>query len=79
MPEKNIVDYILGLASKYDISYTPCSVDRFADIITSLTGDEVKHDPIEDMLVALKKEGKLSLGQVAILSVRYQRERHGNL
>ncbi|MBE3655053.1 hypothetical protein BOO92_21420 [Vibrio navarrensis] len=76
MPTKNIEEYVFKLAKQYNVSYAYNSIDQFADSVTSLAGDEVKHDPVEDLLVALKRAGKLTMQQVAMLSVNYLRERH---
>lgn len=77
LPSKNIKKFVIELAESYNISYMYNSMDLFADSVTSLAGDDVKHDHIEDLLVALKRAGKLSMQQVARLSVNYLRERHG--
>ncbi|HDZ9392295.1 MULTISPECIES: type IV toxin-antitoxin system AbiEi family antitoxin domain-containing protein [Gammaproteobacteria] len=76
IPTKNIREYVLKLANQYNVSYEYSSIDQFADSVTSLAGDEVKHDHVEDLLVALKRAGKLTMQQVAMLSVNYLRERH---
>jgi predicted transcriptional regulator of viral defense system len=78
MPTKNIKQYVLALANQHNVSYIYSSIDQFADSVTSLAGDDVKHDRIEDLLVALKRAGKLSMQQVALLSVNYLRERHAS-
>ena len=79
MPTKNIKEYVLALANRHNVSYIYSSIDQFADSVTSLAGDDVKHDRVEDLLVALKRAGKLSMQQVALLSVNYLRERHASL
>ncbi|MDH6023821.1 hypothetical protein [Vibrio splendidus] len=79
IPKKNIREYVLALAKLHNVFYTYSSIDQFADSVTSLAGDEVKHDQVEDLLVALKRAGKLSMQQVASLSVNYLRERHASL
>ena len=79
MPTKNIQDFVIELAKYHNVSYDYNSMDQFADSVTSLAGDDVKHDHIEDLLVALKRAGKLSMQQVARLSVSFLRERHGRV
>lgn len=76
MPTKNIQDFVIELAKHHNVSYAYNSMDQFADSVTSLAGDDVKHDHVEDLLVALKRAGKLSMQQVARLSVSYLRERY---
>lgn len=79
MPTQNIQDFVIELAKYHNVSYNYNSIDQFADSVTSLAGDDVKHDHVEDLLVALKRAGKLSMQQVARLSVSYLRERHGHI
>ncbi len=79
IPTKNIKEYVLAMAEIHNVSYIYSSIDQFADSVTSLAGDDVKHDHVEDLLVALKRAGKLSMQQVALLSVNYLRERHASL
>lgn len=49
-------------------------MDQWADAVTRLAGDEVVNDTVEDLLVALKRAGKITKQEVAILSVNYLRE-----
>ncbi|KUI97780.1 type IV toxin-antitoxin system AbiEi family antitoxin domain-containing protein [Vibrio sp. MEBiC08052] len=79
MPTKDIREYVLSLAKLHNVSYTYSSIDQFADSVTALAGDDIKRDHVEDLLVALKRAGKLSMQQVALLSVNYLRERHASL
>ena len=79
LPTKNVGSFVIELAEHHNVSYTYSSMDQFADSVTRLAGDEVKHDRIEDLLVALKRAGKLSMQQVAQLSVNYLRERHSSV
>jgi hypothetical protein len=79
LPRKNIRSFVMKLAKLNNISYAYNSMDQFADSVTSLAGDDVKHDHVEDLLVALKRAGKLSMQQVARLSINYLRERHGSV
>ena len=79
IPTKNVGSFVIGLAEHHKVSYTYNSMDQFADSVTTLAGDDVNHDRIEDLLVALKRAGKLSMQQVAQLSVNYLRERHSSV
>lgn len=79
VPTKNVGSFVIALAKCHNVSYTYSSMDQFADSVTSLAGDDVQHDHIEDLLVALKRAGKLSMQQVAQLSVNYLRERHSSV
>lgn len=75
LPTQNVANYVLELARYYNISYHYNSMDRWANAVTRLAGDEVKHDDIEDLLVALKRAGKITKSDVAMLAVNYLRER----
>ncbi|WP_020558486.1 DUF6088 family protein [Thiofilum flexile] len=75
IPTKGVARYIQDLAYQHQIIYTDNPMDQWADTVTRLAGDEVKSDGIEDLLIALKRAGKLSKQDVAILAVNYLRER----
>lgn len=74
-PTKNVAQYIADLANTNKIKYSHCSMDRWANAVTKLAGDEVREDKVEDMLVALKRAGKISTKEVATLTINYLRER----
>ncbi|MDF1894352.1 hypothetical protein [Rahnella contaminans] len=73
-PTKGVARYITELARYYNISYCYNAMDQWADAVTRLAGDEVVHDTVEDLLVALKRAGKITKQEVARLSVNYLRE-----
>ena len=75
LPTKNVGSFVIELAEHHNVSFTYNSLDQFAASVTRLAGDDVKQDRIEDLLVSLKRAGKLSMQQVAQLSVNYQKER----
>jgi len=79
VPTKNVGNFVIELAEHHNVSYSYSSMDQFADSVTTLAGDDIKHDRIKDLLVALKRAGKLSMQQVAQLSVNYLRERHSSV
>ncbi|MBX9446255.1 hypothetical protein [Dickeya chrysanthemi] len=73
-PTKDVARYVSELARYYNVSYCYNAMDQWADAVTRLAGDEVVHDAVEDLLVALKRAGKITKQEVAILSVNYLRE-----
>lgn len=73
-PTKEVARYVAELADYYKISYCYNTMDQWADAVTRLAGDEVVNDTVEDLLVALKRAGKITKQEVAILSVNYLRE-----
>lgn len=73
-PTQGVARYVAELAHYYKISYCYNMMDQWADAVTRLAGDEVVHDTVEDLLVALKRAGKITKQEVAMLSVNYLRE-----
>ncbi|MDX4944986.1 hypothetical protein [Providencia manganoxydans] len=73
-PTKGVARYVVELARYYNVSYCFNAMDQWADAVTRLAGDEVVHDTVEDLLVALKRAGKITKQEVAMLSVNYLRE-----
>ncbi|EMW0564206.1 hypothetical protein [Vibrio parahaemolyticus] len=75
LPTKGVASYVLELARFHKIAYSYNAMDQWANAVTRLAGDEVKHDDIEDLLIALKRAGKISKKDVAMLAVNYLREK----
>jgi len=65
---------IQNLALRNQIAYKPTATDRLANDITRLAGDEVDFDPIEQMLIALQRAGKINRLLMVRLQARYLRE-----
>lgn len=74
IPTCGVAGFVQGLARRFKVAYTPTSMDRWAETVTRLAGDEVRSDGIQDLLVALKRSGKLSADEMAALMVNYLRE-----
>lgn len=75
IPRVGIDRYVQKLARRYKVSYTFSTMDKWAESVTRLAGDEVRRDHTEDLIVALKRAGKISKQDVARLTVNYLRER----
>ncbi|WP_084382757.1 hypothetical protein [Curvibacter delicatus] len=73
-PTTNVGTYVRQLAGRYGVRYTPTAVDKWAETVTRLAGDEVHSGPVQDLLVALKRAGRLTKDEVAGLLVNYLRE-----
>ncbi|MFA9596764.1 hypothetical protein [Citrobacter telavivensis] len=73
-PTKGVARYVVELARYYNVYYCYNAMDQWADAVTRLAGDEIVHDTVEDLLVALKRAGKITKQEVAKLSVNYLRE-----
>jgi hypothetical protein len=65
---------IQNLARRNHVAYEATPIDRLANDITRLAGDEVDFDPIEKMLVALQRAGKIDRLLMVRLQARYLRE-----
>jgi hypothetical protein len=65
--------YVVALAKRLGICYTPTYGDRWAFAVTRLAGDEVLNDPTDDLLVALTRAGKLSPTDMAKMAIEHHR------
>jgi len=68
-------DYILRLAQRHQIASRRSFQDTWAAAVTRLAGDDVMEDPIKDLLVALKRAGKVSATEMTTLLITYLREK----
>ena len=68
-------NYVRRLAGLHKVRYVPTPADKWAETVTRLAGDEVRSGPVQDLLVALKRAGKLTKDDMARLLVNYLRER----
>lgn len=60
-------EYISSIAQQSGVTYQPTPLDAFADQVTRLSDDEVRKDPISDLLVELKRRGVISGPQMVEL------------
>lgn len=74
IPSSGVARFVHGLARRFKVAYVPNAMDRWAETVTRLAGDEVRADDTEDLLVALKRSGKLSIDEMTLLMVNYLRE-----
>ena len=70
-----MAEFVRDLASQHQVSYSPTASDQWAETVTRLAGDPVRTGPVQDLLVALKRAGKLSTADMTALLVNYLRER----
>ncbi|HMO48961.1 MAG TPA: DUF6088 family protein [Rubrivivax sp.] len=75
IPSKGVAQFVRELARKNGVSYARTPSDEWAETVTRLAGDEVRSGPVQDLLIALKRAGKLSTDEMAALLVNYLRER----
>jgi hypothetical protein len=74
-PTTDVGNYVRWLAGFHKVRYVPTPADKWAETVTRLAGDEVRSGPVQDLLVALKRAGKLTKDDMAKLLVTYLRER----
>lgn len=75
IPITGVAQFVRALARKHKVSYTRTSMDQWAETVTRLAGDEVRSGAVQDLLIALKRAGKLSTDDMTALLVNYLRER----
>ncbi|AGU53844.1 hypothetical protein VAPA_2c12910 [Variovorax paradoxus B4] len=75
IPATNVAEFVRDLASRHQVSYSPTMSDQWAETVTKLAGDPVRTGPVQDLLVALQRAGKLSTAEMTTLLVNYLRER----
>lgn len=74
-PTTDVGNYVRWLAGVHGVRYVPTAADQWAETVTRLAGDDVRSGPVQDLLVALKRAGKLTKDDMARLLVNYLRER----
>jgi len=78
IPITGVSHFVRDLALKVGVAYTRTPSDRWAETVTRLVGGEVESGPVQDLLVALHRAGKLSTDDMVALLVNYLREREGS-
>lgn len=74
-PTTNVAaQHVLELARRHNVSYMETYRDRWAEAVTRLAGDEVRRDPVKDVLQALRRAGKITAKEMATLLIGYLRE-----
>jgi hypothetical protein len=75
LPTTGVGSYVQSLADVHGVRYEPTAADQWAETVTRLAGDDVRSGPVQDLLIALQRAGKLSKNDMASLLVNYLRER----
>lgn len=70
----SIARFVCELARSKRISFRETYMDRWAQTVTRLSGDEVDSDATDDLLVALTRAGKLSARDMSRLVAAHHRE-----
>jgi hypothetical protein len=70
---------VAALAKQLGIDYTPTYGDRWAFAVTRLAGDDVSSDRTDDLLVALRRAGKLSPTDMTRMAIEHHRMRKSHV
>lgn len=71
IPDKDVSDFIRRLAARNGVDYIETRLDKVAQIVTRLAGDDVKPDDIEGLLISLTRKGCIASSDMVILHSRY--------
>ena len=66
--------YVEQLAKLEGISFKQTYADHWANSVTKISGDEVRSDTTDDLLVALTRSGKLTPSAMVKLVIAHHRE-----
>lgn len=66
--------YVYALAKEHKVFFEKTFADRWANAVTRLADDDVKSDTTDDLLVALRRAGKLSPKDMTKLVISHHRE-----
>lgn len=65
--------FVRALARRERVVFESTYADQWADAVTQLSGDDVKSDKTDNLLVALNRAGKISGGQFLKLLTSHHR------
>lgn len=75
IPKTGLRRYVLDLAESYNVTYVKTFADDWAKSVSELAGDDVHTDAIEDLVIALKKQKKVTGLEAVHLLTNYLREK----
>lgn len=75
IPAVGLKNYVLDLAKRYKITYVKTHADEWAENVTRLAGDEVRTDGIENLVIALKKDRRVTSAEMVQMLANYLREK----
>ena len=71
----SVASEVRQLAKVHKVTATRDGISRMATCITSLSGDTVALDAVEQLLVNLKRKGVMSTSDLLAMQVRYLQEK----
>lgn len=75
IPESGLRRYVMDLADSCQVAYSRTYADEWAESVSRLAGDDVRTDVIENLVIALKKEKKVTGLEAVHLLTNYLREK----
>lgn len=76
IPATGLKAFIAGLAARHKVSYVPTGASALAQVITSLSDDDVQPDDTEKLVIALRRANVINgLLMVALLGRYFDEER----
>ena len=75
IPKSGLRRYVMDLAEACQVAYIRTYADEWAENISRLAGDDVQTDVIENLVIALKKEKKVTGLEAVHLLTNYLREK----
>jgi hypothetical protein len=75
IPTIGLGRYVRDLAKLSEVSYVKTYADEWAEDVSRLAGDEIHTDSIEQLVIALKKQKKVTGREAVHLLTNYLRER----
>lgn len=72
---KSVASEVRKLARAHNVTAQRDNVSYMATSITSLSGDTVILDTVEQLLVNLKRKGVMSISEILMMQVRYLQEK----
>jgi hypothetical protein len=66
--------YVRDLAKNEGVLFNPTYADSWASSVTKLSGDKVKSDSTDDLLVALTRSGKLTPKEMLVLVIKHHKD-----
>lgn len=79
LPTHNVAAFIRQLAERHNVTYVETAADTIARVVTSLSGDDIEIDDIENFAVALCKRGVITKAQSLELIGSHVREKQEGL
>lgn len=71
MPHETIASLIRDMARRHNVAYAKSARDELAAQYTRLAGDDVQLDEVEQLLIALQRNGHLSRPELVRLQAKY--------